>query len=93
LETLKEITMNPESSDPVERADHRREALVDGDIIQKADGTIEQRPHGNIDETLVPKGKDHPEEGPYVPEHDGVDPDTSPDATSDHPTGKSDLGA
>lgn len=46
-----------------------------------------------IDETLVPKGKDHPEEGPYVPEHDGVDPDTSPDATSDHPTGKSDLGA
>lgn len=85
--------MNPEPSDPVERADQRREALGDGDVIQKPDGTIEQRPHGNMDETLVPKGKDHPEEGPYVPEHDGVDPDSSPDPSIDHPKGKSDPGA
>jgi hypothetical protein len=28
-----------------------------------------------------------------VPEHDGVDPDSSPDASVDHPKGKSDLGA
>lgn len=85
--------MNREPSDPVERADQRREARGDGDIIKKPDGTIEQRPHGNMDETLVPKGKDHPDEDPYVPEHDLVDPDTSPDASSVHPKGKSDLGA
>lgn len=85
--------MNPEPSDPVERADQRRNALGDGDVTEKPDGTIEQRPHRNMDETLVPKGKDDPEEGPYVPEHDGVDPDTSPDASSDHPKGKSDFDA
>lgn len=85
--------MHPEPSDPVERADQRREALGDGEITQKADGTIEPRPHGNMDETLVPKGKDHPDEGPHVPEHDGADPGSSPDARSDHPKGKSDPGA
>lgn len=53
-------------------------------FIQKQDGTIEKRPHGNMDETLVPKGKGNPPEGPYVPEHHGVDPDTSHDP-SDHP--------
>lgn len=86
--------MNPEPSDPVERADARRIAGQDGhDVTEKADGTIEQHEHGNMDGSLVPKGKDHPDEGPYVPEHDGVDPDTSPDAPAAHPTGKSDLGA
>ena len=76
--------MTSEPSDPVERADQRRQAVGNGDVTQNADGTIEQRPHGNMDETLVPKGKDHPEEGPYVPENDGVDPDTTPDASRDH---------
>ncbi len=85
--------MNPEPSDPVERADQRRQALGHGDVTQKPDGAIEQRPHGNMDETVVPKGKDHPEQGPYVPEHDGVDPDTSADACTAHPKGKSDSGA
>lgn len=77
--------MTSEPSDPVERADQRRQAVGSGDVTEKADGSIEQRPHGNMDETLVPKGKDHPGEGPYVPENDGVVPDTTPDAGSDHP--------
>jgi hypothetical protein len=71
--------MNQEPSDPVERADQRRQSTSDGDVKIQPDGSVEQRPHGNMDETLVPKGKDHPEEGPYVPEHDHVDPDLEPD--------------
>ncbi|KMZ11176.1 hypothetical protein BHUM_06221 [Candidatus Burkholderia humilis] len=72
--------MEQEPSDSVERADKRREALGDGDgdVKQKGDGTIEQREHGNMDASLVPKGKDHPEQGPYVPEHDHKDPDLEP---------------
>lgn len=85
--------MNREPSDPVQRADERREALGPGDVKEKADGTIEQREHGNMDPTLVPKGKDHPEQGPYVPEHDHIDPDTEPDAGPDHPKGKRDSEA
>ncbi|MEA3111938.1 MAG: hypothetical protein QOG58_1737 [Caballeronia sp.] len=73
--------MNPEPSDPVERADKRREALGQGDVVEKADGSIEQREHGSMDASLVPKGKDHPEQGAYVPEHDHVDPDLEPDTT------------
>jgi hypothetical protein len=85
--------MTNEPSDPVERADKRRKELGSGDILEKPDGTIKQREHGNIDPTLVPKGKEHPNEGPYVPEHDLVDPDTSPDASADHPTSKPDSEA
>lgn len=55
--------MNPEPSDPVERADKRREAIGEGEVKEKPDGTIEQRGHGSMDPTLVPKGKDHPEQG------------------------------
>jgi hypothetical protein len=77
-----EHAMNPEPSDPVERADKRREKLGPGDIEEKRDGTIEQREHGNMDASLVPKGKDHPDEGPYAPEHDHVDPDLEPDSES-----------
>ena len=84
---------NPEPSDPVERADQRREALGDGDVIQKPDGTIEQREHGSRDASLVPKGKDHPEQGPYQPLHDHLDPDVEPDAGSEHPTSKPDSEA
>ncbi|WP_144110278.1 DUF2382 domain-containing protein [Paraburkholderia sp. BCC1886] len=80
--------MNPEPSDPVERADQRRQAVGNGDVTEKADGTIEQRPHGNMDETLVPKGKDHPEQGPYVPEHDGVDPDKTAHVVEEVTVGK-----
>ncbi|EKS70194.1 hypothetical protein BURK_018990 [Burkholderia sp. SJ98] len=90
---LQENAMNREPSDPVQRADERREALGEGDVKEKSDGTIEQREHGNIDPTLVPKGKDHPEQGPYTPEHDLKDPDTSPDASADHPKGKRDSEA
>ena len=71
--------MKEEPSDPVERADQRRKAVGSGDVIEKPDGTIEQREHGSMDASLVPKGKDHPEQGPYTPEHDGVDPDLDPD--------------
>jgi len=71
--------MNSEPSDPVERADKRREDLGAGDIVQKPDGTIEQKAHGNMDASLVPKGMDHPEVGPYVPEHDHVDPEVEPE--------------
>jgi hypothetical protein len=70
--------MNHEPSDPVERADQRRQSTGDGDVKIKPDGTVEQRVHGNMDETMVPKGKEHPEEGPYVPEHDHLDPDLEP---------------
>ncbi|BAO92621.1 hypothetical protein [Caballeronia cordobensis] len=84
--------MQNEPSDPVERADERRKALGEGDIRVTGDGTIEQREHGNIDPTLVPKGKDLPEEGPYVPEHDHVDPDLEPSSRGDRP-GKADNEA
>ncbi|MDR5816019.1 MULTISPECIES: hypothetical protein [unclassified Caballeronia] len=78
--------MNNEPSDPVERADQRREELGAGDVDEKPDGTIRQREHGNMDASLVPKGKDHPEEGAYTPEHDHKDPDLEPDpAQSSHP--------
>lgn len=80
-----------EPSDPVERADARRIAKADGDdVTVHDDDTVEQRPHGNMDSTLLPKGKDHPNERPYVPEHDKVDPDTDP---QEEPRGKDDLGA
>jgi hypothetical protein len=68
-----------EPADPVERADRRRENENEGDVSVERDGTVKQKPHGNMDETLVPKGKDHPEQGPYPPEHDGIDPDLAPD--------------
>lgn len=82
---------NPESkSDPVERADARRNAQQDHDVSVDADGEVHEREHGNMDESLLPKGKDHPEQGPYEPEHDGKVPDVDPDAA---PGGKGDLGA
>jgi hypothetical protein len=67
--------MKPEPSDPVERADERREAVGSGDVTENPNGTINQKEHGSMDASLVPKGKDHPEQGAYVPEHDHVDPD------------------
>jgi len=85
--------MNQEPSDPVERADQRREQLRDEDVKVKSDGTVEQRPHGSMDATLVPKGKDHPAQGPYTPEHDHVDPDLEPGGANGHPTSKDDLEA
>lgn len=82
---------NNEPSDPVERADARRATKQDGDdVTVHDDGTVEQRPHGNMDSTLLAKGKDHPEQGPYVPEHDKVDPDVDPEEA---PRSKDDLGA
>ena len=67
-----------EPSDPVERADARRARQHGGDVKETPDG-VEQRPHGNMDGSLLPKGKDHPEQGPYEPVHDRVVPDTDPD--------------
>ena len=84
--------MNPEPSDPVERADQRRETMEEHDVTVKSDGTVKQRVHGNMDATQVPKGKEHPSEGPYTPEHDHVDPDLEPDPKG-HPAGKGDLSA
>jgi hypothetical protein len=63
-----------EFTDPVERADHRRESQVGHDVTVERDGTVAQEPHGNMDETLVARGKDHPEQGPYTPDHDQLDP-------------------
>ncbi|WP_250515442.1 hypothetical protein [Caballeronia sp. INDeC2] len=77
--------MQNEPSDPVERADERRKTLGEGDVKEKADGTIEQREHGNMDASLVPKGKEHPDEGPYTPEHDHIDPDVEPTSSSGRP--------
>ncbi|SOE47801.1 hypothetical protein SAMN05446927_0242 [Caballeronia arationis] len=85
--------MNPEPSDPIERADKRRERLGAGDVSQKADGSIEQQEHGSMDASLVPKGKDHPEQGPYQPEHDHLDPDVEPRSKRGHPTSKPDSEA
>ena len=77
-------------ADPVERADARRNAQRDGDVDVRPDGIVQQKPHGNMDSTLLPKGKDHPEQGPYEPEHDKKVPDVDPDA---EPRGKDDLSA
>jgi hypothetical protein len=74
--------MTNEPSDPVERADKRRQEVGNGDVEQKPDGTIRQREHGSMDASLVPKGKDHPDEGPYTPEHDHKDPDLEPDPSN-----------
>jgi len=68
-----------EPADPVERADRRRDSVKDGDVTVERDGTVRQKPHGNMDDTLVPKGREHPEQGPYTPEHDHIDPDLEPD--------------
>ncbi|MGF6768689.1 hypothetical protein P3T18_001159 [Paraburkholderia sp. GAS199] len=84
--------MNSGPSDQVERADDRRATLGNGDVKEESDGIIRQRPHGNMDETLVPRGKSYPEQQPYVPEHDVVGPDSSPDASIEHPHGKEDIG-
>jgi hypothetical protein len=89
----KEKAMNQKPSDPVERADQRREELGDGDVEVNSDGKVEQRPHGNMDTTLLAKDKDHPSEGPYTPEHDHVDPDLEPGGAKGHPTSKDDLSA
>jgi hypothetical protein len=78
-----------EPADPVERADERRARQQDTDVKVTPEG-VEQRPHGNMDPTLIPKGKDHPEQGPYEPVHDEVVPDTDPDSA---PKGKNDSGA
>jgi hypothetical protein len=78
-----------EPADPVERADARRAPQQRGDVKVTNEG-VEQRPHGNVDPTQTPKGKDHPEQGPYQPVHDKVVPDTNPAAA---PHGKTDLGA
>lgn len=71
---------NEAPSDPVEMAEQRKRAVQDGDVSVEADGSVHQRPHGSMDETLLAKGKDHPEQGPYTPEHDHVDPDLEPAA-------------
>jgi hypothetical protein len=76
----KGVHMMAEPSDPVERADKRREAIGDGDVIKKPDGTIEQKEHGSMDASLVPKGKDHPEQGAYQPEQDHLYPDSKPES-------------
>ena len=78
-----------EPADPVERADARRARQHGNDVKVTSEG-VEQRGHGNMDATQVPKGKEHPKEGPYEPVHDKVVPDTDPDA---EPRGKKDLGA
>lgn len=70
---------NAEPSDPVERADKRRQAIGDGDVRVTRDGEVSQREHGSMDASLVPKGKDHPEQGPYEPEHGHLDPAVEPD--------------
>ncbi|MEI7297555.1 hypothetical protein WCQ02_36055 [Paraburkholderia tropica] len=80
----------PEPADPVERADARRRDQRGGDVTVESDGTVKQRPHGNMDSTLVPKGKEHPERGPYEAEHDEKVPDVSADV---EPRGKGDLSA
>jgi hypothetical protein len=46
-----------------------------------------------MDASLVPKGKDHPEQGPYQPEHDHLDPDVEPRSKRGHPTSKPDSEA
>jgi hypothetical protein len=66
-------------TDPVERADHRRESEYEHDVTIERDGQVTQEPHGNMDETSVPSGKDHPEQGPHAPEHDQRDPALQPD--------------
>jgi hypothetical protein len=77
-----ERNMNKEPSDPVERADQRRQSSGTGDVSVESDGSVKQKPHGSMDATIVPPGPEHPEQGPYIPEHDHVDPDVEPSAPS-----------
>jgi len=48
------------------------------DPVQR-DDTVAREPLENIDETLIPSGKDHREPGPSVPDHDQLDPALQPD--------------
>ncbi|MFM0630819.1 hypothetical protein [Paraburkholderia xenovorans] len=74
--------MSHEPSDPVERADQRRHSPGSRDVTIEPDGSVRQKPHGNMDETMVPAKPEHPDEGPVVPEHDHVDPDVEPPAST-----------
>ncbi|MBB5404639.1 hypothetical protein OKW50_001020 [Paraburkholderia youngii] len=62
------VLPNDPANDPVEMAEQRKHAVKDGDVAVESDGSVHQNPHGNMDETLLAKGKDHPEQGPYAPQ-------------------------
>jgi hypothetical protein len=64
-----------EHADPVERADRRRRVEVKDEVRVDANETVTQKLHGNMDETLIPEGKNYPDLGPNMPEHDHVHPD------------------
>jgi hypothetical protein len=67
-------------TDPVEHADHRHESECGhDDVTIERDGEVAQEPHGNVDETSIPSGEDHPKQGPHAPEHDQLDPALQPD--------------
>jgi hypothetical protein len=66
-------------ADPVARADHRRESQDQHDVTIDNDGAVKQKPHGSMDASAVPRGKEHPEQGPYEPGHDQLDPALQPD--------------
>lgn len=73
--------MNKVPLDPVERADQRRQSSGSSDVSVESDGSVKQKLHGSIDATVAPPGSEHPEQGPYIPEHH-VDPDLEPSASS-----------
>ena len=56
--------MKQEPSDPVERADERRQSIRDRDVHIDRDGTVHQREHGNMDASQVPKERTIRNRGP-----------------------------
>ncbi|CAM2195920.1 protein of unknown function [Paraburkholderia kururiensis] len=51
------------------------------------DGQVKQKPHGNMDETMIPQ-KPEPGKGPYAPARGHLD-----DPKAVEPPGKGDLSA
>lgn len=58
------------------------------DVTIEPDGSLRQKPHGDMDETMVLAETEHQAEGPTVPEHDHFDPVVKPAA----PAGKRSPG-
>jgi hypothetical protein len=84
--------MMQQPSDLVERADQRSATHAGRDVKIRPDGTVKQRERGSMDASMIPKGKEQPTDGAYVPEHDHLDPDLEP-KTGSQPHVKKDLSA
>lgn len=73
---------------PADEADPARRSPREGDDVSvDRDGRVQQKPHGNMDETMIPQ-KPEPRKGPYAPARGHLD-----DPKDVEPPGKGDLPA